>query len=61
MNKLKLYSVSDVAELLDMNEQVLRKLCREKKIAHTRLGPAGRYKFTEADINALVKRVEVEE
>ena len=52
MNFLKL---KEAAERLGISEQHLRKLCREKKIAHTRIG--ARYFLTAEQADALVRIV----
>ena len=53
----KLYSLADAAEASGYNDQHLRKLCREQKVAHTIRG--SRYFFTAGEMEALARHVEV--
>ena len=55
----KLYTLTQAASVSGYNDQHLRKLCREKKVAHTIRG--SRYFFTAAEIEGLARHVAVEE
>lgn len=54
----RLYSLAEAAKLSRYNDQHLRKLCREKKIAHTIRG--SRYFFTTEELEALARHIVVE-
>ena len=54
----KLFSLSAAAKVSGYNDQHLRKLCREKRVAHTIRG--SRYFFTAEEIEGLARHVAVE-
>ena len=54
----KLFSLTEAADILNVNDQHLRKLCRTFKVAHTRQHGSGHYFFTQAEIDAFFVHVE---
>ncbi len=49
------HTVKDVAEMLNIKPETVRRWCREKKVKHLKLlGPKGAYRFSWEDIKALV-------
>jgi hypothetical protein len=53
----KLYTLSEASKLSGYNDQHLRKLCREKKVAHTIRG--SRYMFTAEELEGLARHIAV--
>ena len=60
METEKLFTLAEAAEILGVNDQHLRKLCRLRKVAHTRRGGEGRYFFTQGELDRFVVHVEPE-
>lgn len=54
---MEFLKLKEAAARVGLSEQYLRKLCREKKIAHTLIG--ARYFLSPAQCDALVRTVEV--
>ncbi len=54
----KLFSLTEAAEILNVNDQHLRKLCRLKKVAHTRRAGAGHYFFTQGELDRFTIHIE---
>lgn len=54
----RLYTIAEAAELTRMSEYWLREQCREKKVAHHRLGRC--YRFTETGLLQLLATTRVE-
>lgn len=54
---MEFLKLKEAAARVGLSEQYLRKLCREKKIAHTVIG--ARYFLSPVQCDALVKTVEI--
>ncbi|WP_369820373.1 helix-turn-helix domain-containing protein [Phycicoccus sp. Soil803] len=55
---LRLYTIAEVSELTRMSEYWLREQCRERRIAHHRLGRS--YRLSESDLGQLAAESRVE-
>jgi len=51
---LKLYTIKEVAEILNINPATLRLWCRKGKIAHIKIGRL--YRFQENHIQGFLKK-----
>ena len=53
---MELFNIKEAAARIGLNDQHLRKLCREKKVTHTRIG--ARYFLSAEQCDAIVRIVE---
>ena len=58
MTSLRLYTPIEVAEILGIHPQTVRRMCRARQIGHTELGSGhikARYVISEGDLQAFLR------
>jgi len=60
MNTEYKYTAEDVAEMVNVKPETVRRWCREKKIRHLKLpGAKGAYRFSQKDIKTFIASLNV--